>query len=303
MALWSDILQIGKFDGVAFDFVRAQLQGGNDIDEQTFPNKDGQTNAARGRKGRRFQILGVFIENDYPDTLNLLLAKLENGGAPKEFVDPVFGTMQASCPSFTVSHDVEDAADSATIEITLVEHTDGAQGPKAVTNTTPARANALRTAADAALVALSAFQAATEVQNNAYVLQVEGAVNAANAIADSLEADGDTMIAPEIQQQANATLATIDIAVTTGSDYDSTEAYDLGAAVLAMATAVSGLAGDLIEAKPPLQIFVVRADTNILSFAHDLYGDSSRADEVLGLNSIPDPSLILAGTKVQAYAS
>lgn len=300
-ALWEDILQVGKFDGVVFDFVRATREGGNTLDQQEFPNKPGVFVQGRATKGERFTVMGIFIEDDYPDTMNALIAALQNGGVPKEFVDPVFGSIQAACDSWQVTHDAEDAADSATIQITFVQHTDGSTGPRAVTNTTPARANAVRSGATDVLVALSAFQEATEVQNNPYVLQVTGAVNAANGIADTFEADADDLSALDIQKQANAALATIELAVEAGADYDTAEAYDLGAAVLAMSTAVSGMAQDLIEAKPPLQIYVVVADTNLLAFAHDLYGDSSRADELLALNSFPDPSLIPAGFKVQAY--
>jgi prophage DNA circulation protein len=298
-ATWEDILQDGKFDGVRFDFVRSVFEGGNDIDQQVFPNTAGQTLKGRGRKGRRWRILGIFIEEDYPDTMNELIAKLENGGAPKEFVDPIFGSMQMSCDSFSVSHDADDASDSATIDITLVEHTDGAAGPRAVSNTTPARANAVRSSITDVFVTLSSFQEATEIQNDPHVLEVTGLVNAAtssvSSITDSLEDTGDQMSAPDVQAQANASLALVDAAVASNADYDTTESYDLGAALLAMAAALAAMAQDLIEAKPPLQRFPVVADTDILRFAHDLYGDSSRADEVLGLNSIPDPMDIPVG--------
>lgn len=302
MALWSDILQVGSIDGVVFDFVRATFEGGNTLDQQQFPNRDGTFIQGRARNGRRFEILGIFIEDDYPDTMNKLLAKLENGGAPVDFVDPVFGTFKASCDHFSVTHDVEDAADSATIQITILEHTEGNVGTVAIKNTTPARANAVRSRVTDALVALSAFQEATEVQNNPYVLQVQGAMNAASSIADDFEATGDDLSALDVQKQGNAALAIIELAVETGSDYDSAEAYDLGAAVLAMSAATAALVQDLIDAKPPLQVYVVVADTNLLAFAHDLYGDSSRADEVLDLNNIEDPSLIPAGYRLSAYA-
>lgn len=301
-SLWSDILQVGSFDGVVFDFVRATLEGGNTLDQQQYPNRSGTFIQGRARNGRRFQIMGVFIEDDYPDTMNQLIAKLENGGTPVDFVDPVFGTFKASCDHFVVNHDIEEAADSATIEITILEHTEGNVGTAGVKNTTPARANAVRSRVTDTLVALSAFQEATEVQNNTYVLQVEGAMNAASSIADSLEATGDELSALDVQKQGNDTLATVDVAVAAGADYDSAEAYDLGAAVLAMSSAVAGLVQDLIDAKPPLQVYVIPADTNLLAFAHDLYGDSSRADEVLALNNIPDPSLIPAGFRMSAYA-
>lgn len=301
MAEWADILQEGKFDGVRFDFVSTRDEGSNELDVQRLPGKPGQKVAARARNGRRWEILGIFIEDDYPDTMDQLIAKLDNGGEPKEFVHPVFGVFKASCESWHVLHDVDDAADSATVQITLVEHTEDTASPSAIRSTTPARANAVRSAAADVLSALSAFVAATEVQNNTYVLEVTAAVNAANGVADELEASGDEMSALEVQSSTNSTLSTVAIAVDAGADYDSTEAYDLGAAVQAMAAAISDMANELIEAKPPLQTFTVAADTNLLTFVHGLYGNSERVDEVLQLNSVADPSLLAAGTKVMAY--
>ncbi len=301
MAEWADILQVGKFDGVAFDFVSTRDEGGNTLDKQEFPNKPGAFVQGRARNARRTTVMAIFIEDDYPDTLNNLLAKLENGGEPKEFIHPVWGTTKAACERFTVTHDVEDAADSATIQIDFVEHTEESAGPKAVKNTTPARANAVRSAVTDVLVALSAFEAATEVQNNEYVLEVTGAINAASDVADSLEADGENLSALEVQAQANAALSTVAVAVDAGADYDTPEAFDLGAAVLVLSAAISDMANELINAKPPLQTFTVGAATNLLSLVHALYGDSERADEVLQLNNIPDPSLIPAGFQVAAY--
>jgi prophage DNA circulation protein len=302
MASWDDILQVGKFDGVEFDFVSTKDEHSNELDQQKFPNKPGTFIAPRSRNGIRFSVLAIFIEDDYPDKMDELIEKLDNGGAPKEFVHPVFGSFKAACERFTVTHDIEDCADSATLEISFAEHTEDGSGTKAIRATTPARANAVRSAAAEVLTALSAFQEATEApNNNAYVLQVTGAINAAESIAESLEATGDEISSLEVQAQTNAALAVIEEAVDAGADYDSTEAYDLGQSVLVMSSAVSTMANELIDAKPPLQERAVVADTNLLALAHDFYGDSTRADELLTLNSFPDPSLIPAGFKVLAY--
>lgn len=306
MADWSDILQVGKFGGVEFDFVRSARAGSNTIDKQAFPNKKGRYNVGRGDDGDTFDVLAIFIEDDYPGKMNELIAQLKDGGGPKEFVDPVFGTIKASCDRWTVTHDVEDAADSATIQITFSEHTDESAGTQAVTTTTAAKANAVRSYASDVLVALSEFQAATEIQNNEYVLQVTAAANAATSIADSLEATADDLSALEIQATTNQTLSIVDESVQTGADYDSTEGYDLAQLILRMSAAISDLANGLIETKPPLQEFTVPATTNLLAWVHDLVTSgaiSSDADEVLQLNSIEDPSEIRAGVRLLAYGN
>ena len=308
-ATWEDILQVGSFDGVTFDFVNLQDEGGNTLDEQEFPNRAGRRVQGRGTNGRVWNIRTVFVEDDYPDTMNALIAKLENGGEPKKFVHPVDGSFQASCRTWRRVHDADDAVDSAVMDIVFVEHTETLLGPRAVTSSTPARANATRSSVLEVFAALSAFQAATEIQNDPHVLEVTGLVNAATSsvtsVVDSLESTADQLGVPDIQGQTNASLTTVDAAVASNADYDSPESFDLGAALLAMAAALSAMAADLIEARPPLQNFPVLADTDILRFTHDLYGDSSRADEVLALNSIPDPMFIPAGFPggIAAYAA
>jgi prophage DNA circulation protein len=248
-------------------------------------------------------VLGIFIEGDYPDTMNDLIAQLDDGGVPKDFVHPIFGTFKASCERWSVVHDVEDAADSATIQISFAEHTDEVQGPVAVTHTTPAKANSVRALAEQVTAALATFQEATEaLSTNAYVVQVNDAIEAAQGLADTLEETAADLSALEIQKTSDAALSVVNEAVEAGADYDSTEAYDLGAAVLSMSSAMSELAKGLIEVKPPLIPRRVEADTNLLALAHDVYGDSSRADEMLALNNIPDPSLIPAGFAYVAYA-
>jgi hypothetical protein len=66
-----------------------------------------------------------------------------------------------------------------------------------------------------------------------------------------------------------------------------------------MSSAVKDLGQDLVEARPPLSAQKVVADTNLLSLAHDLGED---AEELLTLNSFPDPTDIKAGFEVLRYA-
>lgn len=295
---WDEILQEGSFGGVTFDFVSAKDDHANDLDEQKFPNRPGTRVVPRGRVGTTIDVMAIFIEDDYPEKMNDLIAQLDDGGVVKKLVHPVFGTINAACKRFTVTHDIEDARDSGSVTITFVEDNDEEAGPRAVTSTTPARANQVRTLGDSVLVALSTFQAALEIQNSEIGLAVTGAVNAASSIADSLEADFANLSVIEIQATTNGGLAKCDAATVLLADYETTEQYDLAAALLEMAHALRALAQDLIDQRPPLSVYVVPATTNLLSLAHALGAD---AEELLALNSIPDPSSIVAGSKVRAY--
>lgn len=297
---WEERLQEGSFSGVRFDFVSTKDDHTNDIDEQNFPGRAGTHAVPRGRRGTSIDVMAIFIEDDYPEQMEKLIAKLDDGGVVKKLVHPVFGEINAACKRFTVQHDVDDAIDTGSITITFVEDNGAESGPRAVTNTTPARANSVRSLADSVLVALSTFQAALDVQNSEIGLAVTGAVNAASSIADSLEASFDDLSTLEVQATTNGGLALCDEAVVLLADYETTEQYDLAAAMLEMSHALRDLAQDIIDQRPPLSVYAVPADTNLLQLAHDLGAD---AEELLTLNSIPDPSLIPAGFKVQAYAA
>ena len=298
--LWDDMLYEGSFGGVKFDFVNAKDDHTNDLDEQKLPNKPGTHVLPRGRVGTTFDIMAIFIEDDYPEKMYELVAKLDDGGVVKKFVHPVFGEFNAACKRFTVQHDSDDAADSGSITATFIEDNNAEAGPVAVKNTTPARANAVRSFGDQVLVALSTFQATLDVENSEIGLAVTGAVNAAESIADSLEADFDELSVLEVQATTNGGLAACDEAVALLADYESTEQYDLAELLNAMSGALRDLAQEIIDQKPPLSIFEVPADTNLLALAHYLEADP---EELLTLNSFPDPSLIPAGFKVNAYAT
>jgi prophage DNA circulation protein len=302
---WEDSLLEGSFDGVVFDFVSVKDDHSNDIDEQRFPGRAGSFLSPRARNARRWDIMAVFIEDDYPDNtatdrgMSKLEAALDNGGAPKKFVHPVEGSFMAAPGHFTVMHDAEDR-DSGTIQIQLIEHTDGAAGPTKTAKTTPAQANRVASLGFKVLEALSAFQEAVDfVTTNDYVVQVQGAVAAATSVASSLEASFDELSTQAIAAMTSGAISAVDEALETLADFETTEQYDLSATLSAMAGALTELANDLIEQRPTLQEFPVTADTSLLSWAHDFGYDPN---EILSLNSFPDPLLIPAGFKVVAYA-
>jgi prophage DNA circulation protein len=299
-ATWEDLLQEGSYDGVRFDFVSTKDAGSNDLDKQKFPGRAGQRVVGRGEAGSSIDVTAIFIEEDYPDTMNALLAKLRNGGAVKKLVHPVFGELNASVDNWTVNHDADDALDSATISIKFEVSNEDEDAPRVVANTTPARANEVRSLGDSVLVALSAFEDALAVQNQPVAAAVIGAVNTASSIADGLEATFQDLSVLDIQAQTNGGLASCDAAIVLVADCDTTEQYELSAALSQMAAALRSLAQDLIEQRPPLSIVEVPADTNLLSLAHAIDADP---DELMALNSFPDPSLIPAGFQVNAYAA
>jgi prophage DNA circulation protein len=318
MSRWEDFIQEGSFKGVRFDFVSAREQHANILDVKRYPARDGAVVEKRAREPLRISIMAVFIEEDYPSQLWALSEKLDDG-TPGELVHPIHGTIQAACESHEVSHDAEEA-DSGTISITFIEHTastglvfqDRPSVASVASETRTASAEVI-TNADALLAETldqlletvsNAVALASAVYAEVYNL-VQACIAVANLVsttADQLEADGDTMSALEIQADANQALSDVDEQIKAVADYETTAAHDLGRSLLNAAGRLGDLAEIYISQKPPLTLVTVEADISLLAWVHARYQDSSRVNEILALNSIPDPLLIPAGTQLRAYA-
>lgn len=296
--VWEDFIQEGSFDGVAFEFVSAKDSEGNDLDSQKLPNVNGERQVGRGRRARVIRVLAIFADDTYPEGMNALLAKLRNGGVVKKLVHPIFGEIPCAAEEWTVSHDADDAVDSGSIEITFREDNETTVGVRATNSTLPARGNEVRSLATAVFTALAAYEDALNFKNSPIGLEVTGAVNAATSIADTFEAQASEMSTLEIQSMANGGLAKCDGVITSIGDYDTVEEFDLCSAVERVAAALRQMTLGLLEARPPLSKYSVPAETNLLSLAHAMGVD---AEELLAMNSFPDPSAIPVGFTVLTY--
>lgn len=307
---WEEFLQPGSYKGVEFDFLSTTDKGGQDLDEQEFPGRDGEFVQPRSAKGKRHDISAVFIEDDYPDVMNDLIEVLDEVSVG-EFVHPVFGSLTVAVDEYTVTHDVEDGRDCATIRISFIEHTDSSPTSSGETNTIPALANGVRSSADALTAAADdildpGFDAAPEVK--AAAAQAPAIAADASTAADTLEAgSGDISIA-EIQSQVNSISSRINAVAQAVSDYSSPEMYTMGLGLNALALSLSNLGNTIIAARPPLVTRIIRADIPLLVWVQMQYPSQSSADledrvsEIVGLNDIPDPLLVPTGTRIRCYA-
>ncbi len=70
-----------------------------------------------------------------------------------------------------------------------------------------------------------------------------------------------------------------------------------------VAAAVQTAAVAILEAKPPLVEHTLAAPACPRLIAHRLYGDHTRAPEIVRLNSLADPNFLTAGTVLRVYAN
>lgn len=156
---WKDFLLQGRFKGVPFTFIATREEHSRDVDRRRYPGRDGAELEDRGRNELSITVRSVFIDDDYPDVMNELLAVIDAGGVG-ELVHPVYGTIQALAERATVVHDADDAIDCASIEITFTEDTSQSGiGPFQATDTLAALAGAVRSACDDATAGAADLQA------------------------------------------------------------------------------------------------------------------------------------------------
>lgn len=317
MADWSTFIQTGKYAGIAFDFVSVHDETARVVDRQKQPGRDGVHLVDRARDGRQWDILAVFVEDDYPDTYRELKKAIDDGGI-REFIHPIDGKFKALVTRAGSDHNADDSTDSCTMQLHVEEHTEQTTGPTVTSTSVAARANALRNKALGILNLVSLFGAAIDALPNisktlaataeSIAADATSAAALASDTADVLEQTGSDLSAIEVQANANAVLADIESVVSRISDCTFNgnavpEQYDLLQGLTVTASATADLATAVSAGKPALTTFQVDADIPLLLWCHAKYGDSSRVDEVLALNPwIADPLLVPRGSTVTAYA-
>jgi prophage DNA circulation protein len=154
---WADFLQPCSFGGVAFEIISIDDNATFEVDEQTFPHRSRAHQEGRGENAEEFSVEAVFIDDDYPDVMNELLDKIREN-KPQELVHPVRGQMQAMCIAARTHHSAEDGVDAARMQLTMRRHDPAVADVFRVTNTLPARANAVRAAADDVKISADALK-------------------------------------------------------------------------------------------------------------------------------------------------
>lgn len=311
---WIDFLQEASFGGVVFDMVSVEDLFANGIELFQYDGRNGGPVGDHGEEHVQHQVVAVFCDDEYPEKMFELVAKIREGGV-QEFVHPIWGSSKCVCKEGRLRHDSNDAIDYALLQLTFVEHTeDPAYREK---TTTQARANEVRTQAEAAIASATAFSSelALDAQASpalidaaaAAVSAAQAGITAANALEDSagdMNVDEILVTANDVATRTNAVLAAI-------VDWTTPAQYALARDLTAMAEALRLFAGALIEAKPPLLEVQIDRDTPLLAFVHERFaasGDVSReelarrVDEVFAMNEIEDPLVLPAGKRVKTYA-
>lgn len=154
----------------------------------------------------------------------------------------------------------------------------------------------------------SAGSAPTQAQAQSVVrayLAVSNATAQTDVTAMLLAAEATTpTLSPfEIETVANAARNEIEVAISTVRGVMSLEqSRAITEPLKNQALALQNAARAIIEARPPLVQRTLSSSGNLRLIAHRLYGDHSRATELLRLNNLRLPNALQAGDVLNAYA-
>jgi prophage DNA circulation protein len=101
-------------------------------------------------------------------------------------------------------------------------------------------------------------------------------------------------------QEAIAAAGALATQIETASETLDDETY---IAMRNMGVALSAHLARVASTLPNIRTHVVTGDTSVTMLAHWLYGDVTRADEIVARNQIKNPGLIPVGTRLEVTAS
>ena len=302
---WDDVLRDASYGGVRLDVRSVRDRLGRTLDKRAYPNRNGTEIDDRARDGAVTTWRVEILEDDYPDTLHALIRMWREGGI-RAAQHPLLGTFQAAIESLDVVHDADEGA-GATVDLTLAEHTDNALGPFE-SSSIASIASQVRSAADdvdvarAALVEPAALAQTPNAETAAAAASLAGdATTTAVATIDELEAlDEPTSI--DVTNRMNVALAAIASSQGALGDLTTIEVHALHRSLTALAARLGDFAAAMVERLPPLTEETVDDAVSLLVWVHRRYGNSARVDELLALNTIPNPLRLDVGQRLRCYA-
>ncbi len=309
---WEDFLQDASFEGVTFDVISTRDEFGAELDVQEFAGRNGGLVDGRGQVPDRFQLVCPFFEDTYPDRMFELIAKVRQAKVG-ELVHPVWGTMRAAVQVAEVVHDAEDAEDAAMVTLRCVRELDE---PFRETGTLPARAGAVRSAADQAQASASALYTLLSADGSTPATQQQGALDAQSAAssasntATTLEDGAASLSIVDVQAAVSGVISKIDKAQAAIADFTTPEHHDCVRDLIAAAAALRALGALIIEQRPPIVEVRVAVEQPLLLWVHGRHATlgisedelEERLDQVMALNAIPDPLKVPVGTVLRDYA-
>jgi len=275
---WSNSLREASFRGRTFEVRSTDDSGGRALVVAEYPGRDGALTQDQGGKPLRTRLTAVLWGPTCEDDLAALKAVLDEPG-PGELVHPVLGVIQVAVESWGVRQGVDVGTDAAEVDISFIEH--ALDTPSLTVSTdTPA---ALESAAESALAsAEDAIEEADEPTVTAKLSTWAGKVR--NLLATVRDP---SRVVPELRDAQRALLEVQSLSqdmIDTIRALRNPARTPLIRQVKATATSCADLFRVVMAEAPPYVEYPVRGPTTARQIAHEIYGDTDRAAEIVSLN-------------------
>ena len=259
-----------------------------------FMKVDGGQVEYMGKSPNEYRFALNFVGPDWRTQYVNLAARLDKQ-CKGILTHPAFGDIRVACRGLDgAAIDVAQAVNAIMVPISFV---DDNVDTRRQLETAPSVAVTV-SAVDAAILDVQA----QTLPFTASTTQVAALVGAATACATAITlASEDNTESPQIAALLNAVADTTNIAITAlEADPYNTEpatAYAAVASCEVLAASCADASQALRDSRPPLILYTVSAETDVLTLASLLYGAqaSSRVDEILQLNPRLNPYLIPSG--------
>jgi len=289
-----DQIQRASFLGVDFAVMRMSVKGRQRHHVHEFRHRPGGAPEKLGRGLYAFEFDCVFSSvtplypNAWPGDLFALRTLFESG-TTGDLVVPTIGTIQAFCTDWPVETDFARRRDGETAKLTFLEDSENIN---LVDNFLDVKLPDLSTKKLELLLEeagpdwVDAFAAVTE------------AANAVQTAQDQVELQGE-LIADKCDQVATA-CQRVDESFEGLNDPAN---HEIVSALHELGNAASALGQNILKRANPVTIFTVPARMAITDISVALYGDTSKAMEILTMNDIEDALGIAPGTQLKVYAA
>jgi prophage DNA circulation protein len=282
------------FLGIEFRVDSIAIKGGLRKYVHTYPHAPGGKPEKLGRKLYEITMSGIFLVNDpvfptaHPGDIGMLRAQFENE-VTGDLVIPTVGTIQA----YATDWDIENTAkimNGERMKISFEEDQDIQQfvnGPLVLTYTNvDAKYAAFAAEVTKAGLSPSLFQSLADL-----VSEIQG-------LKDQFDLQTSILVTKTQQLADECRLLDTDVA-----DLQKPLFWPVVNALHDLGVAADNLNRDILRKLAPIGLYIVPREMVISQVATSIYGDTSRAVEIMQLNPIDDPFSIQPGTELRYYQS
>jgi hypothetical protein len=290
-----DSLQRAGFAGFEFPVSEIRVTGALREHVHEYPHAPGGAPEKLGRKLYEFHMRAPFHNTflSYPKLWPETIASLRiifEGGRSFDLIVPTIGLITAYCTSWVETADMRSARSGVSVEMTFREdQTD----LFLVKELVAARAADLQ---NAGRVFTKDIVEGKDLQGNIFD-SIQEMLNSISGIGDQFELYG-TLFKAKLDGIANACSA-IDRSF---SFFNKPQNHASTEALHALWAAALKLSKDVEKRAAPVERFRVPIVMSVADVSRRLYGNSTRAMEILRMNAIENPFAITAGTVLVVYA-